>query len=132
MAHETEGLQLDSDRLRRGVRAALASQDKGAYLVAELNGRIVGSLLITQEWSDWRDAYFWWIQSVYVEPAFRRRGVYRALHARVLELALARGDVCGIRLYVDRENAIARRAYSSVGMVRSHYEMYEQGLPPGG
>ncbi len=125
MARETEGRVLDFDRLRTGVARVLNADDKGFYLVAELAGRVVGQLLITTEWSDWRNAYFWWIQSVYVASDWRRRGVYRRLHEFVLDEARLRGDVCGVRLYVDRDNHVAQQVYSSLGMDRSHYDMFE-------
>src|SRR5215468_3854238 len=87
MARETEGRALDEARLRRGVASALGDEARGRYLVAERGGQAVGALLLTREWSDWRDGWFWWIQSVYVAPAARRQGVYRALHRAVLEQA---------------------------------------------
>ena len=125
MARETEGRTLELGRLRTGVTPVLSADDKGFYLVAELAGRVVGQLLITTEWSDWRNAYFWWIQSVYVAPDTRRRGVYRRLHEHVLAEARDRGDVCGLRLYVDQENSVAQRVYSSLGMGRARYDMFE-------
>ena len=125
MALETEGKSLDADRLEQGVGSIFQSSEKGFYLVAESNDQIVGSLLITYEWSDWRNANFWWIQSVYVDAAWRRRGVYRAMHSYVHEIASSRDDICGIRLYVERTNQVAQRTYDSLGMSKSHYDMYE-------
>ena len=125
MARETEGRTLDLGRLRKGVAPVLSADDKGFYLVAELAGQVVGQLLITTEWSDWRNAYFWWIQSVYVAPGSRRRGVYRRLHDHVLAEARDRGNVCGLRLYVDKENSVAQRVYASLGMGRARYDMFE-------
>ena len=125
MALETEGKTLDTDVLAAGTRAVFDSPQKGFYIVAESAGEVVGSLLITYEWSDWRAATFLWIQSVYVDAAWRRRGVYRALHTHVVEMAEARYDVCGVRLYVERENTVAQRTYDSLGMTRSHYDMFE-------
>ena len=129
MALETEGKDLDPDALRAGVAAVLEDGLKGFYLVAEFRaecrGNPVGQLLVTNEWSDWRNAYFWWIQSVYVRPEHRRRGVYRALDQQVRVQAKLRGDVCGVRLYVDRRNRGAQKVYSSLGMVPSQYDMYE-------
>ncbi len=125
MALESEGKTLDQRRLRDGVASLFVGDDRGFYLVAEAEGRVVGQLLVTYEWSDWRNAYFWWIQSVYVASEWRRRGVYRRLHEYVVEEARLRGDVCGVRLYVDRDNHVAQQVYSSLGMDRSHYDMFE-------
>ncbi len=130
MAWETERKRLDDATVHNGVAAALADPQKGFYLVAEADGAVIGSLFVTYEWSDWRNATFWWIQSVYVDAGHRRRGAYRALHERVCELARARGDVCGVRLYTERDNSVAQAVYSRVGMARSHYVMYEQSLAP--
>ena len=128
MAEETEGRRLDEEKLSRGVRAVLADPGKGRYLVAERDGRVVGQLMVTFEWSDWRDGLFWWIQSVYVAPDARRGGVYRALHERVVELARASGEACGVRLYVEVENRTARATYERLGMKPCRYGMYEQEL----
>ena len=131
MALETEGKTLDATTLRQGVAGVFDAPEKGFYLLAVAgaaegaDAQVVGSLLITYEWSDWRNATFWWIQSVYVDAGWRRRGVYRAMYGHVLSLAGARGDVCGIRLYVERTNAIAQQAYDSLGMHKSHYDLYE-------
>ena len=125
LALESEGKTLDQRRLRDGVAPLFDGDDRGFYLVAEAEGKVVGQLLITYEWSDWRNAYFWWIQSVYVASDWRRRGVYRRLHEYVLEEARLRGDVCGVRLYVDRDNHVAQQVYSNLGMDRSHYDMFE-------
>ncbi|PKB79251.1 MAG: GNAT family N-acetyltransferase [SAR202 cluster bacterium Io17-Chloro-G9] len=125
MALESEGKTLDQQRLRNGVTLLFDRDDRGYYLVAESEGRVVGQLLITYEWSDWRNAYFWWIQSVYVAPDWRRRGVYRSLHEYVLDQARLAGDVCGVRLYVDRDNHVAQQVYSNLGMDRSHYDLFE-------
>ena len=125
LARETEGLDLDPDRLRAGVRAVLGDAARGSYLVAEAAGRAVGALLVTREWSDWRAGWFWWIQSVYVEPEHRRRGVYGELHREVAARARRAGDVRGLRLYVDRANAGARATYLALGMAPSHYDLFE-------
>ncbi len=125
MARETEGKTLDETLLRKGVESVFQSSDKGLYLIAEAEGVAVGGLLITYEWSDWRNATFWWIQSVYVDSNWRRKGVYRALHDHVLEAARATDGVCGVRLYVDRDNHGAQQTYQSLGMTKSHYDMYE-------
>src|SRR5437016_4110397 len=126
MAEETERRILDLDRLRQGISAVLTSKERGYYLVAETMSRVVGQLLITYEWSDWRNGVFWWIQSVYVEPAMREGGVYRTMHDYVLQEAKRRPDVCGIRLYVEKENEAAQEAYSRLGMNLTPYRVYEQ------
>ena len=127
MARETEAKSLDHDVLTAGVVAVLAEPRRGFYLVAERAGVAVGGLMVTFEWSDWRNGDFWWIQSVYVVPAARRRGVFRALHAAVEERAREAGAV-GLRLYVETENARAQATYEGLGMERCHYFMYETPL----
>jgi GNAT superfamily N-acetyltransferase len=131
MALDTEGLALDPAVLRRGVGAALSDPSRGEYLVAETEGgAFAGQLMLTREWSDWRAGYWLWIQSVHVVPAYRRRGVYRALHAAVLARAAASPEpVAGVRLYVERDNARAQHTYAAVGMAETHYRLYEQPLP---
>ncbi|MBI3602857.1 MAG: GNAT family N-acetyltransferase [Nitrospirae bacterium] len=134
MAKETEGRALDRERLRQGTLAVLESPTRGFYLVAELPGvssggsssRVVGQLLVTYEWSDWRNATFWWIQSVYVHEAWRRRGIYRRMHEAVIEQAKARKDVCGVRLYVEQENKTAQTVYQRVGLMPSAYRVFEE------
>ncbi|MBS1796173.1 MAG: GNAT family N-acetyltransferase [Acidobacteria bacterium] len=125
MALETEGKNLDAGVLRRGVEAVFDDDKKGFYAVAEEAGRIVGGLMVTYEWSDWRDGWFWWIQSVYVLPDRRGRGVYRRLYEFVRERARDR-RVCGFRLYVERENEGAQKVYEKLGMKASYYLMYEE------
>ena len=125
MARETEGKTLDAELLRRGVQSLFDYPERGFYLVAEADGNVVAGLMITYEWSDWRNANFWWIQSVYVDAGWRRKGVYRALHDHVHAIAGSRDDICGIRLYVERTNHVAQRTYNSLGMSKSHYDMYE-------
>jgi ribosomal protein S18 acetylase RimI-like enzyme len=129
MALETEDKQLDAAVVARGIQRALEDEHKGRYYIAESAGRPVGTLMLTWEWSDWRDGWWWWIQSVYVDTGFRRRGVYRALYAQVLALAQADPEVRGIRLYVEEENANARRTYELLGMKHPGYVLYEQALP---
>lgn len=126
MAMETEQKSLDQVVLSKGVGALIADPAKGFYLVAEQDGQVVGSLMVTTEWSDWRNAVFWWIQSVYVLPQNRRQGIYAKLYARVKELAAEQGNVCGFRLYVEKENTVAQATYQSLGMEESHYLMYEE------
>ena len=125
MAQETEGLALDADVVRPGVAAVLADDALGFYLVAEVDGQAAGQLMVTYEWSDWRNGLFWWIQSVYVRLEFRRRGVYSALHRHVAQAAREAGGVCGIRLYVEQDNTIAQQVYESLEMHRTRYQMYE-------
>lgn len=126
MALETEGKTLDSQILRRGVEAVFKSEDKGFYVVAEEAGKIVGGLMVTFEWSDWRDGWFWWIQSVYILPEARGKKNYSRLYQFVKDKAGERGNVCGFRLYVEKENLRARRVYEKLGMESSHYLMYEE------
>lgn len=128
MALETEHKTLDPRMLSAGVAAVLAEARRGFYLVAEHERDVVGCLMITYEWSDWRNGDWWWLQSVYVRPDFRRRGVFRALYAEVERLALARSDVAGLRLYVERENRRAQRTYSELGMREDHYLLYSKAL----
>ncbi|MBC7656643.1 MAG: GNAT family N-acetyltransferase [Frankiaceae bacterium] len=130
MAFETENKQLDLGIVSRGITIGVADPARSLYFMADIDGEPVGTLMFTFEWSDWRCAWWWWIQSVYVAPAHRRKGVYRALYAHVLEMAKARTDVCGLRLYVERENANAQRTYESLGMVDSGYRMYEAETQP--
>ena len=125
MALETEGKSLDAETLKSGVEAVFADEKKGFYVVAGSENRIVGGLMITFEWSDWRSSWFWWIQSVYILPDFRGRGIYRLLYEFVKEKAAERGDVCGFRLYVERENINAQKVYEKTAMNSSHYLMYE-------
>jgi len=125
MALETEGKRLDSQTLRSGVEAVFRDEKKGFYVVAESDNVIVGGLMVTFEWSDWRNAWFWWIQSVYILPDFRGKGIYRGLYKFVVNKAESQKDVCGFRLYVERENRSAQKVYEKLGMDVSHYLMYE-------
>lgn len=125
MALETERRKLSPSRVRRGVEALLADAAKGTYYLAEVDSEVIGQLLITYEWSDWRNGNFWWIQSVYVVPACRGRGVFKALHAHVERLARKRRDVCGLRLYVDDDNTKAKEVYARLGLRATHYELWE-------
>lgn len=125
MALETEGRRLDPQTLKSGVESVFEDEKKGFYVVAENDNVIVGSLMITFEWSDWRNAWFWWIQSVYVLPDFRGQGIYRNLYDFVTNKAKTQDDVCGFRLYVEQENTRAQKVYEKLGMEASHYLMYE-------
>ena len=125
MAEETEGRTLDPDIIGPGVAALLADPGKGRYWVAEAAGQIVGQLMVTYEWSDWRYGTLWWIQSVYIAPDFRRQGVFSALYHHVESLAAAEPDVCGLRLYVEDNNHRAQRTYEALGMVKPSYVVME-------
>jgi ribosomal protein S18 acetylase RimI-like enzyme len=125
IAKETESIELDADRLKRGVWAILLDPTKGKYYVAEKERQIVGQMLITYEWSDWRDGVNWWFQSIYVSPEHRRNGILRAIFDYVLAEAKNRPEVCGVRLYVEHNNTVARQAYESLGLTHSHYELYQ-------
>ena len=125
MAKETEGVVLDPAVIGPGVRAAVADPARSLYFVAEESGRVVGQTMVTYEWSDWRNGFLWWIQSVYVAPEARERGVFKALHARVVEEAKAAGSV-GIRLYVFDGNARAQKVYARLGMKDGHYRVLEE------
>jgi GNAT superfamily N-acetyltransferase len=130
MAWETEHRRLDTTRLREGTQAMLSTPSLGFFLVTEVRELercvVVGQLMITYEWSDWRNGVFWWIQSVYVDPGWRRQGIFRRMHDAVLSQAKADPKVCGIRLYVEQENHIAETVYRRVGLALSAYKVYEQ------
>jgi ribosomal protein S18 acetylase RimI-like enzyme len=130
MAEETEDKGLDPGILRKGIRHLLAHPTEGFYLVAERDGEALGSLMVTFEWSDWRNGRFWWIQSVYVARSTRRQGVYSALHDAIRGRAQADPQGCGIRLYVERENSGAQQTYQALGMVETHYRLYEEEFSP--
>ncbi len=125
MASESEHRALDPATVRRGLARVLLDPARSPYRVAVRDGRIVGQLMLTREWSDWQAGWYWWIQSVYVAPEFRGEGVFQALYRHVLEEARASGEVCGLRLYVERDNARAMRAYERLGMTLTPYVMYE-------
>ena len=129
MAWETEQRRICRSTLVQGVQAVFDDANHGFYVVAENDGDVIGCLLITPEWSDWRCGQFWWVQSLYVKPAFRRRGVLRQLHEFVRTEASRRPEVCGLRLYVEQSNRVAQRAYRRIGMNMTAYRMYEQMLP---
>lgn len=125
MAAETESVTLEPGRVLAGVKAVFEDPSRGWYLVAAAGERVVGQLMITHEWSDWRNGDFWWIQSVYVHPDYRRRGVFRMLYANLLDRARQDPGVCGVRLYVEEENHRAQRTYEKLGMRRTPYQLYE-------
>ena len=125
MAKETEEVDLDRATVIRGVDAVFAEPAHGRYFVAEIDRQVVASLMLTYEWSDWRNAVVWWIQSVYVRPELRGRRVYASLYEHVQTLAIEDASVCGIRLYVDRRNGRAQDVYKRLGMNGEHYQVFE-------
>ena len=130
MAEETEGRTLDPDLIGSGVTGLLEDPAKGRYWVAESEGRVIGQLMVTYEWSDWRNGTIWWIQSVYVAPDRRRGGVFSALYRHVESLAGATPQVVGLRLYVEENNTRAQRTYAALGMVKPSYLVMEAMLDP--
>ena len=126
MALETEDIALNNEEITQGVQAVFDDSHLGRYCVATINNQIVGSLLLTTEWSDWHNKYYWWIQSVYVNPQYRRSGVYKTLYEFVCNSAKEHGDVYAIRLYVDINNKIAQQVYNNLGMHKSNYDMFEE------
>ena len=129
MAHETEGVELIPEIIGAGVEAMIDNPEWGFYLVVELDNGIQASLMVTTEWSDWRNGMFWWIQSVYVRPAYRRQGLYRVLYETVKEMAEQESSVCGFRLYVERENTAAQQTYAALGMDETEYKIFEELIP---
>ena len=125
MAMESEGIMLDMDRLTLGVSSAINDEQKGIYLVARANGTPIGSLMLTREWSDWNNQWYWWIQSVYVMPEYRKKGVYKAMYTTLKDMARENG-VSQIRLYADKSNVSAQHVYKRLGMHESHYLMFEE------
>ena len=126
MAWETERKKLSPDVVARGVQTLLNDPRHGFYVVAEIDREVVGSLMVTYEWSDWRDASFWWIQSVYVEPDFRKQGIFRRLYEFVKEKASQETTICGLRLYVEQDNIAAQSTYERIGMSQVPYKLYEE------
>lgn len=132
IAWETEHKRLRPEVLTAGVGAVLADPNRGFYTVAlDEAGEVVGQMMVTFEWSDWRNGWFWWIQSVYVRPDARRKGVFRALYGDIGRQAAADPGVIGLRLYVERENAHARATYAALGMTETTYGMMEEYPLPG-
>ena len=124
-ASETEEISLDRIIVEKGVKAVLADESKGRYYVAEIEGRIVGSLLTTYEWSDWRNGTVLWIQSVFVLPEFRRKGIYRSMYSYLKSLVIENDKLKGIRLYADKSNKTAHKTYRKLGMIDDHYITFE-------
>lgn len=127
MAQESEGTTLDIQTVIPGVTAAVNDPQKGTYIIARADGKPIGSLMLTREWSDWTNRWYWWIQSVYVRPEYRGKGAYRAMYAKIKEMAGEAG-VTQIRLYVDKTNYRAQEVYKKLGMDECHYLMYEEVL----
>ena len=125
MAEETEHRTLDPELINPGVAALLEDATKGRYWVAEAGDRVVGQIMVTYEWSDWRNGSIWWIQSVYIHPDHRRQGVFSALYRHVEGLAREDSDCCGLRLYVERDNRRARQTYEALGMIIPGYDVME-------
>ncbi len=130
MALETENIRLTPDVVLKGVSHLLTHNELGFYVVAEMGGQIAGSLMVTPEWSDWRNGVFWWIQSVYVRPGCRRQGVFRRLFDFVRDLAKSEKTVCGLRLYVEHGNEAAQETYDAMGMRETSYQIYEEVFVP--
>jgi len=128
MAQETEERQLDPETIQSGVSGVIQNHAHGFYLIAERDQVAIGSLLITFEWSDWRNGTLWWIQSVYVKPEHRRTGVFKALYDAVIARARAAKSVRGIRLYVEQENLDAQSVYQKLSMQKTPYQMFERML----
>jgi len=125
MAMETEELQLDREILSKGVIAVYEDPTKARYFVARIEERVVGMLMITLEWSDWRNGWVWWIQSVYVEQEFRKDGVFRSLYSYIRNVVENSDSIRGLRLYVDKRNIKAQKVYDAIGMTGEHYTTYE-------
>ncbi|EDY82030.1 acetyltransferase, GNAT family [Verrucomicrobiia bacterium DG1235] len=126
MAHETEDKKLDPETITAGVTSLFQHPELGFYLVAEQDDTVLASLMITTEWSDWRNGIFWWIQSVYVIPEARRQGIFTRLYQHIEKLASADPRICGFRLYVEQENQVAQSTYRSLGMQATHYKLFEK------
>ena len=126
MALETESKTLDQNTVLKGVENVLISSDKGFYIIAEVASEVIGSLMVTFEWSDWRNAWFFWIQSVFVDESYRRQGVYRLMHNEVINRCKTSKDCCGIRLYVERDNINAQKVYKNLGMYETDYYLFEE------
>ncbi len=124
MAWETESLRLIPDTVSTGVNAVFSDPCRGQYYIAEAEGVVVASLLITCEWSDWRNRNVWWFQSVYVIPEYRRQGIFRKMYGFIRDQA-EKQDIAGLRLYVETGNTRARRTYEALGMSSEHYSFYE-------
>ena len=125
LAYETENKILDMNILTKGVEAIIKDENKGIYHVCEINGEVVGQIMYTFEWSDWRNGTFLWIQSAYVNKEFRGMGVFKAFYKFIRDIADNDNNICGIRLYVEKENTIAKKTYKNIGMKECNYYIYE-------
>ena len=125
MAKETEQIDLDRDIVNKGVNAVLNSPEKGIYFVAESENKIIASMLITFEWSDWRNGNVYWIHSIYVLPEFRKKGVFKTLYLHLKNIAQKDENIVGLRLYVDKTNINAQKVYEIMGMDGNHYLLFE-------
>ena len=125
MAFETEALALDQATVAKGVEAVFDDPAKGFYIVGKTDDMQVSCLMITKEWSDWRNAWMWWIQSVYVDPDFRKAGIFSMMYDYIKGLVIENAKVSGIRLYVDKTNTRAQEVYNRVGMNGNHYSTFE-------
>ena len=124
MAKETENMILEKDIITQGISAGLKDNNKAEYFVAEYHNDIIGSLMITKEWSDWRNVWVLWIQSVYVVKLYRQKGVYKALYTHIIDM-IDQKEYGGVRLYVDKTNTKAQQVYSKLGMNGEHYQLFE-------
>jgi ribosomal protein S18 acetylase RimI-like enzyme len=131
LAWETEHKRLRPDVLLAGVRAVLSDTSRGFYLVAEEAGEVLGQMMVTFEWSDWRNGWFWWVQSVYVPEKARRKGVFRSLYEETRKQACADAQVIGLRLYVEHDNSRAQETYRALGMTDTTYGLMEEYPLPG-
>lgn len=125
MAKETENIELNHTTVQKGVMAVINDSNKGRYYIAEKKGKVIGSLLTTYEWSDWRNGTVLWIQSVYILPDFRRKGVYSSMYQHLKNLVLVNKNLNGIRLYADKDNKVAHKTYQNLGMSPDHYVTFE-------
>lgn len=125
MAMETEGLELDTETATLGVTALFDDPEKGVYYIAEINNEVVGSLMITYEWSDWRNGTVWWIQSVFVKKEHRKSGVFATMYNHVKTIVEVSANLKGLRLYVEKDNLIAQQVYKNMGMDGTHYQLFE-------
>ena len=128
MALETENYHLDTDTVLKGVQAVFNDASKGKYYIVEDDGKVIASLLTTYEWSDWRNSFVIWIQSVYVLPEYRKSGVFKLMYSEIKKIVAGNPDYSGIRLYVDKTNIKAHEVYKKVGMESEHYSLFEDML----
>ncbi|MGM0508882.1 MAG: GNAT family N-acetyltransferase [Fusobacteriota bacterium] len=126
MAYETENIKLDKEKLTLGVSKLIDDPQKGRYYVYKEDDQVLGQLMITTEWSDWRNGDIWWIQSVYVKKKYRDQGIFKKLYKKVENIVNNNEKICGLRLYVEKENDLAKKVYEKMGMQKSYYEIYEK------